>query len=272
MSPPGLRCETIIMLEHRSAFAHSLRGSSFTFLNYIHKCFDLRSAVSWATPIAVTDPTIVFDSHPSCQSSSRTKAAKARLMTSCLGSAPYRRGLNTVQLAFCVWSHFSVPRIDMQYLLGFGMHAHTHPHTHTSPWSMGWSVEPGVSLKTRSDNRDSCKGWKPILFQSPLHPSPLPPTATTHTHTHTVPQPQPPAKQAIVSGEGLWYFICHEMDTDTGWPWGSFSKKETATATAAAMAAEHRLQTHLILNLLVQFAPSTLLWTINKPAFSKVER
>lgn len=184
MSPPGLRCETIIMLEHRSAFAHSLRGSSFTFLNYIHKCFDLRSAVSWATPIAVTDPTIVFDSHPSCQSSSRTKAAKARLMTSCLGSAPYRRGLNTVQLAFCVWSHFSVPRIDMQYLLGFGMHAHTHPHTHTSPWSMGWSVEPGVSLKTRSDNRDSCKGWKPILFQSPLHPSPLPPTATTHTHTH----------------------------------------------------------------------------------------
>lgn len=56
------------------------------------------------------------------------------------------------------------------------------------------------------------------------------------------------------------------MDTDTGRPWGSFSKKEAATA-----AAEPRLLTPLILNLLVELAPSSLLWTINKPAFSKVE-
>lgn len=111
--------------------------------------------------MAVTDPTIVFDSHPSRQSGCRTKAAKPRLMTSCLGSAPYRRGLNTVQLAFCVWGRlFESPCAISR---GSGC---TRALTNTC------ADEPGVSLKTRGDNRDSCRGWKPVL---------APTTTTSHT-------------------------------------------------------------------------------------------
>lgn len=102
--------------------------------------------------MAVTHPTIVFDSHPSRQSGCRTKAAKPRLMTSCLGSAPYRRGLSTVQVAFCVCGRFSdaaeygeLPHTSLQAL-----EAHTYTNT--------CAIEPGVSLKTRGDNRDSCRG------------------------------------------------------------------------------------------------------------------
>lgn len=178
--------------------------------------------------MAVIDPTIVFASHPSCQSVSRTKAAKARLMTSCLGSAPYWRGLNTVQLAFCVWGCFSDTVEYRESPLSISqrsgcIHIHTRAQQHASPWSTSWSVEPGVNLKTRSDNQDSCRGWKPVL--DPHHKS---------LHRHLLPHSLQPAKQVIVSDQGLWYFICHEMDMDMGQPWDSFSKKDTATATGAA--------------------------------------
>lgn len=119
-----------------------------------------RDAVSWVTSMAVTDPSIVFASHPSCQSGSRTKAAKPRMMTSCLGSAPYLRGLNTVQLAFCVWGRFSdgaeYRESPLSISWGPGMHPHRHAHTqqHTSldPWagalSQEWALRQGVTTGT----------------------------------------------------------------------------------------------------------------------------
>lgn len=256
--------------------------SELNSVNY-HKCISLRSAVSWVTPMAVTDPTIVFDSHPSCQSGSRTKASKARLMTSCLGSAPYRRGLNTVQLAFCVWSRFSVPRIDSYYLLGLRMHARTHNHTHTcasthplDPWtgalSQEWALRQGVTTGTAA--RVGSQSYPPQHhYHHPQHPQTPPPLHThIHTHTDTVPQPQPPASQTShcfwpgpVVFHLSWNGYGHGMTMRL-----FFQKRNCYCCCCCCYGCW--VQTHLILNLLVQFAPSTLLWTINKPAFSKVER
>ena len=135
---------------------------------YVHTRFSKRSQVcftsyvSWETYIAVTDPTIVFDSHPSCQSDRTTKAAKPRLMTSCLGSAPHWRGLNTVQLVFCVWSHFSdsAEHRELQRSISWGSgcrrictHRHTLVSTHPlDPWvevlSQEWALRQGVTTGT----------------------------------------------------------------------------------------------------------------------------
>lgn len=199
--------------------------------------------------MAVTDPTIVFDSHPSRQSDCRTKAAKPRMMTSCLGSAPYRRGLNTVQLAFCVWSVFQTP-LSTENRLALSLEAgDSRAHTNTCV------VEPGVSLKTRGDNRDSCRGWKPVL---------APTTTTSRTASS-----QPNKLLFLARAFGISFVMKWIRTRDDHE--ALFPKKKLLLLMLWLLVAEPRLLTPLILNLLMELAPSTLLSTINKPAFSKVE-
>lgn len=116
---------------------------------------------------------------------------------------------------------------------------HTHP---LDP--RGWSLEPGVSFKTRSDNRDSCRGWKPVLA--------APPSTTTSSHTASR-QPNKPLFLARAFGIS---FVMKWIRTREDHETLSLKKK---LLLRWLLLTEPRLLTPLILNLLVQLAPSTLL-------------
>ena len=118
-----------------------------------HKIFfTWRYVASWVTFVAVTHPAIVFDSHPSCQSVCRTKVSKPRLMTSCLGSAPYQRGLNTVKLAFCVLMTASTENHLALPLQALDTHAKTHALQLCQEWALRQGVTTGTAARARSQS------------------------------------------------------------------------------------------------------------------------
>lgn len=153
----GQRCNTITKLGCHGTLPFDLLKSSSWKEIFL---FYPRCGVSWVTTMAATGPTLVFDNHPSCQSQRRTKAAKPRQMTSCLGSASYRRGLNTVQLAFCVWSRFFHTLLSTKNYLTVSLgarwctYAHTHALLHiplihwAAALSQEWALRQGVTTGT----------------------------------------------------------------------------------------------------------------------------
>lgn len=79
---------------------------------------------------------------PPVSQAAAQKAAKTCLMTSCPRSAPYRRGLNSLQLAVVADAAVCRPLQALD----------------ACTYANACPTEPGVSLKTRGDDWDSCRG------------------------------------------------------------------------------------------------------------------